>query len=182
MERIQYLSRNYFYYSRQFDKLIGIATTYEDQFNYIPKSLNLAHIYYLKADEALCRLYADSAIAELNTKIKDFPDDERFYASLGYAYAYKGDNRKAIEYALKAVKLKPIELDAWQGYKKEEDLVRIYILTGEYDLAMDLIESLLTIPGDMSVSLLRIDPAYDKLRSLPRFQRILETEFSTNYK
>jgi tetratricopeptide (TPR) repeat protein len=100
---------------------------------------------------------------------------------LGYAYAYKGESKQAIENAQKAVKLKPLKLDAWQGYEKELDLAKVYILTGEYDLAMDKIEFLLTIPGDLSVPLLKIDPAYDKLRALPRFQKILMTEYKTNY-
>jgi tetratricopeptide (TPR) repeat protein len=153
----------------------------EDQWKYFPKSLRLAEAHFLNADFTLCRKYADSAIAELNLKIKESPEDERYYASLGYAYAYKGESKQAIENAQKAVKLKPLKLDAWQGYEKELDLAKVYILTGEYDLAMDKIEFLLTIPGDLSVPLLKIDPAYDKLRALPRFQKILMTEYKTNY-
>ena len=74
-----------------------------------------------------------------------------------------------------------MELDAWQGSIKEMDLAKIYTLTGEYDPAMDIIERLLTIPGELSVPLLKIDPAYDKLRSLPRFQKILTTEYETKF-
>jgi tetratricopeptide (TPR) repeat protein len=172
---------NYFYYSREFDKLIPTAALFEDQFYYIPRSLNMAQVYFLKSNASLSRLYADSAITELNVRIKSSPYDERYYSSLGFAYAYKGEKKKSIEFALKAVKLKPIELDVWQGYKKEEDLARIYVLTDEYDMAMDKIEYLLTIPGDLSVPLLKIDPAYDKLRQLPRFQKILATEYKTKY-
>jgi tetratricopeptide (TPR) repeat protein len=172
---------SYFYYKRQYDKLIPIADIYEDQFTYFPKTLNLAGAYFLNENISLSRLYADSTIAELNLKIKEYPEDERYYAALGYAYAYKGENRIAIENAQKAVKLKPLKLDAWQGYHQELDLAKIYILTGKYDLAMDKIEFLLTIPGDLSVPQLKIDPIYDKLRDLPRFQKILATEYKTNY-
>jgi hypothetical protein len=59
-------------------------------------------------------------------------------------------------------------------------LDRLY-LTGKYDLAMDKIEFLLTIPGDISIPFLKINPMYDKLRPLPRFQKILATEYKTNY-
>jgi TolB-like protein len=175
------LGYSYFYYKRQYDKLIPNSNMVEDQWKYFPKSLRLAEAHFLNADFTLCRKYADSAIAELNLKIKESPEDERYYASLGYAYAYKGESKQAIENAQKAVKLKPLKLDAWQGYEKELDLAKVYILTGEYDLAMDKIEFLLTIPGDLSVPLLKIDPAYDKLRALPRFQKILMTEYKTNY-
>jgi TolB-like protein/Flp pilus assembly protein TadD len=169
------------YYLRQYDRLIAIADKVESQFIYFPKTLNLAWAYLLNSNIPLCSQYADSAIDELNLKIKEFPEDDRFYAALGYAWAFKGENKKAIENAQKAVKLKPLKLDAWQGFMKELDLLRIYILTGEYDLAMDKIESLLTIPGDLAVPLLKIDPTYDQLRELPRFQKILATEYKTNY-
>ena len=171
----------YFYYDRQFDKLFKTINKYENQFDYRPKTLNLAEVCFLNANLSLSRQYADSAISELDMKIKESPEDERYYAALGYAYAFKGFNKKAIESAQKAVKLKPVKMDAWQGFEKEMDLTKIYVLTGEYDLAMDKIEYLLTIPGDLSIPILRIDPAYDKLRDLPRFQKILTTEYKTNY-
>ena len=176
-----YIGYNYFYFNRQYDKLISIAAKVESQFNYFPKTLSLAEAYFLNKNISLSRQYADSAIAELNLKIKESPEDDRYYAALGYAYAYKGDTEKAIENAQKAVKLKPLKLDAWQGYEKEKDLVSIYILTGEYDLAMDRLEFLLTVPGDLSVPLLKIDPTYYQLRELPRFKKILATEYKTNY-
>jgi TolB-like protein len=175
------LTYNYYYYKREFDKLLPVAATFEDQFSYITKTLSLARIYFHLSNLSLSRVFADSAITELKMKIRDYPDDERYYASLGYAYAYSGDYKKSLENALKAVSLKPLKLDSWQGYMKEVDLARIYILTGEYDLAMDKIEYLLTIPGDLSVPLLKIDPAYDKLRDLPRFKKILSTEYKTIY-
>jgi serine/threonine-protein kinase len=176
-----YLGNCYFYYDREFDNLISVTEKTENQFKYFPKALNLTQAYFLNGNNSLCKYYADSAIAELSLKIREFPNDDRFYAALGYAYAYKGENKKAIENAQRAVALKPLTLDAWQGFEKEKDLANIYALTGEYDLAMDKIEFLLTIPGELSVPLLKIDPAYDKLRGLTRFQRILATEYKTNY-
>jgi tetratricopeptide (TPR) repeat protein len=172
---------NYFYYNRQYDKLVLIANNYEDQFSYNPKSWNLAMAYFLSTNITLCRQYADSAITELKIKIKEFPDDDRYYAALGYVLACKGEKKKAIENIQKAIRLKPLKLDAWQGYSKEIDLMRIYIINGDYDLAMDKIEFLLTIPGDLSIPLLRIEPVFDKLRNLTRFQKILTTEYKTNY-
>jgi TolB-like protein/Flp pilus assembly protein TadD len=176
---LEYL--NYYYYSKEYDKLIPIAVKYEDQWKYHPRALILAQIYFLKGNISFSRQYADSAIAELIPKVKEFPEDERYYSALGYAYAYKGEKKKAIENAQKAAKLKPLKLDAWQGQAMEMNLAKIYTLTGEYDLAMDKIEFLLTIPGDISIPFLKINPMYDKLRDLPRFQKILATEYKTNY-
>jgi tetratricopeptide (TPR) repeat protein len=180
-EEMGYIEGNILYLQRQFDKLLQTAKYYEDQFDYRPRSLNLAIVNYLSSNAAQCKLYADSAITEIELLIKESPDDDRYYAALAYANGFAGDKKKAMENISKAVKLKPLTLDAWQGFKKELDLAKIYILTGENDLAMDKIEYLLTIPGELSVPLLKLDPAVDKLRSLPRFQKILKTEYKTIY-
>jgi TolB-like protein/Tfp pilus assembly protein PilF len=171
----------YYYYIRDFDKLISAAEKTETQFKYFPKTLNIAQAYFLKGNMALSQQYAGSAITELNAKIIQFPEDERFYAALGYAYAFKGYYKIALENSQKAVKLMPLSTDVLKGFEKEKDLAIVYILAGEYDRAMDKIEYLLTIPGDLSVPLLKIDPSYDKLRDLQRFQKILETDYKTNY-
>ena len=172
---------DYYYYSRQYEKLSSLIGKTENNVKYFPKTLNLAHLYFLEENFSLGIQYADSAIAELNPKIKESPDDDRYYAALGYAYAFKGDNQKAIDIAKAAVSHLPLKENAVEGFARELDLTKIYIFTGQYDLAMDKIEYLLTIPGELSVPLLKIDPAYDKLRVLPRFQKILTTEYKTEF-
>jgi TolB-like protein len=176
-----YYPLDYYYYSRQYEKLNSLIGKTENHFVYFPRTLNRAHLYFLEANFSLSRQYADSAIAELNVKIKESPDDNRYYAALGYAYAFKGDDQKAIDNAKAAVSRLPLKKNAVEGFTRELDLTKIYIFTGKYDLAMDKIEYLLTIPGELSLPLLKIDPAYDKLRVLPRFQKILTNEYQTEY-
>jgi hypothetical protein len=48
-------------------------------------------------------------------------------------------------------------------------------MVGEFDLAMDQIEFLLSIPGDLTIPLLRLSPAYAPLRDHPRFKKLLES-------
>lgn len=71
------------------------------------------------------------------------------------AYACNGEKKTAIENIFKAIKLKPLMLDAWQGYYKEMGYAKICIINGDYDLAMDKIWFLLKTPGDLSVPLLK---------------------------
>ena len=84
-------------------------------------------------------------------KIKEISDDDRFYSTLGKCYAFSGNIREAIACGQKAIDLKPIKLDAYQGVAKEQDLMEIYIFTGNYELALDKIEYLLSIPSWLSV-------------------------------
>jgi tetratricopeptide (TPR) repeat protein len=186
-EDVQYLV---YYYTRQYDKLIELISTNDSKFNieynneylqgneqysYHRRTYDFALIYYLSGNKSLCKVYADSAITQLKDKIKEDPNDERFYAILGNSYALIGNNTKAVEYGKKAVNMMPINLDAVKGVNKEQDLMEIYIFTGNYDLALDKIEYLLTIPSRLSVGKLIIDPKFDNLRSFPRFKKIINS-------
>jgi hypothetical protein len=55
------------------------------------------------------------------------------------------------------------------GVIRVGDLARIYVMVGEYDAAIDQLEFLLSRPGELSIPLLRLDPAWDPLRDQPRF-------------
>jgi TolB-like protein/Flp pilus assembly protein TadD len=168
-----------YYFTRKYDKLIESISTdnsiQTDQMTYHPKTYELALIYYLKGSKSLCKIYADSAITHLKGKINENPNDERFYATLGKCYAFSGNFEEAISCGIKAVDLKPTKLDYYQGVAKEQDLMEIYIFTGNYDLALDKIEYLLSVPSWLSIGELMIDPVFDNLRSLPRFQKIIDS-------
>jgi len=174
-----------YYYTRQYVKLIELTkkdSTFEtSQFLYHPRTYYIAFIYYLSGNPSLCKIHADSAIVHLKEKITEDPNDDRYYATIGKCYALIGNKQEAINCGRKAVDLKPLKLDAWQGVVKEQDLMEIYILTGNYDLALDKIEYLLSIPSHLHKGDLSIDPIYDLLRDLPRFQKILKTEYKIKY-
>jgi hypothetical protein len=47
-------------------------------------------------------------------------------------------------------------------------------MVGEYDLAIEQLEYLLSIPGELSIPLLRLDPTWDTLRDHSRFKKLIE--------
>jgi hypothetical protein len=71
------------------------------------------------------------------------------------------------------VALLPINRDAYIGPYNQSQLVRIYLLAGETDKALDQLEPLLRVPFYLSPGWLRLDPTFRPLRSNPRFQRLL---------
>jgi TolB-like protein len=172
-----------YYYTRQYNKLIelirindsNLNIEYNKEYEHRPeqRTSNFALIYYLSGNKALCRVYADSAITYLKDKIKEIPDDDSFYATLGKCYALIGNNIEAIDYGNKEVNMMPIKLDAISGVVREQDLMEIYILNGDYNQALDKIEYLLSISSKLSIGKLMIDPIFDNLRSLQRFQKII---------
>jgi hypothetical protein len=47
-------------------------------------------------------------------------------------------------------------------------------MVGEFDAAIDQIEYLLSMPSELSIPLLRLNPAWDLLRDHPRFKKLIE--------
>jgi hypothetical protein len=52
-------------------------------------------------------------------------------------------------------------------------LARVYMAAGAAEQAIAILERLLTVPSWVSPTELRVDPTWDRLRSHPRFQRLL---------
>jgi serine/threonine protein kinase/tetratricopeptide (TPR) repeat protein len=143
-------------------------------FVFIPKSqlAGYIHQYMKKAD--LARISFDSARIVLEKEMKKRPNDPRIHSSLGIVYAALGRKEDAIREGKHAVELYPVSKDAFAGIYRVEDLAHIYVLLGEYDIAIDKLEYLLSIPSWYSVPLLQLDPTYDPLRQHPKFQKLLE--------
>ena len=57
-----------------------------------------------------------------------------------------------------------------RGPYRVEELVRIYVIVGEDDVAIDQLEYLLSIPGPLSIPLLKLDLTWDPLRNYPCFK------------
>ena len=72
------------------------------------------------------------------------------------------------------MELLPVSKDAANGPSRVSDLAEIYTMVGEYDAALDEIEYLLSIPGTLTVPLLRLDPTWDPLRDRARYHALLE--------
>ena len=53
-------------------------------------------------------------------------------------------------------------------------MARIYVMVGDYDQSIDELQDLLTEPGDFSVALLELDPAWAPLREHSRYNELLK--------
>jgi tetratricopeptide (TPR) repeat protein len=131
-----------------------------------------AQTYFLRGEVAQARIYADSARLELNAQLRRTPEDAQRVAILGLALAYLGRKREAVAAGERAASMIPVSKEAVLGAYIQHQLVRIYILVGEYEKAVDRLEPLLRIPYDLSPGWLRVDPNFDPVREHPRFQRL----------
>jgi tetratricopeptide (TPR) repeat protein len=133
----------------------------------------LAQTYALRGDQARAQSYADSARLGFEEQLEDAPDDSQRLVFLGLALAYLGRKADAVREGERALGLSPISKDGVSGPYIQHQLVRIYILVGEPEKALDCLEPLLDIPYYLSPGWLRIDPNFDPLRGNPRFQRLV---------
>jgi serine/threonine-protein kinase len=132
----------------------------------------LAQVYAFRGDQARARTYADTALIAVEQALRETPEDPQRLVFYGLALAYLGRKEEAIREGLKGVELSPISRDAFGGPYLQLQLVRIYLLVGEPEQALDRLEPLLKIPYRLSPGWLRIDPTFDPLRKNPRFEQL----------
>jgi len=93
--------------------------------------------------------------------------------SLGITYAGLSQKDDAIRIARQGVEIGSNTQDAHSYWRWHYHLAETYTMVDEYDLAIDQLEYLLTIPALVSPQILSLDPIWAPLRDNPRFQALL---------
>jgi tetratricopeptide (TPR) repeat protein len=127
----------------------------------------------LKGDAANVRAYAEEARKAHDEQLRAAPNDAQLHVELGLALAYLGRKEEAIQEGERGTGLDPISKDARDGPYSQHQLLRIHMLVGEPEKALDQLEPLLKIPYFLSPGWLKIDPNFDPLRKNPRFQKLV---------
>ncbi len=135
--------------------------------------LRKADIYRYLGQPGSSRAYYDSARVTYEELVSKDPGDYSAHGNLGIAYAGLGRREEAVIEGKLAVEILPLSRDAYSGTAQILTLASIYSMLGEQDAAIDQLELLLSIPSDISVALLKIDPRWDPLREHPRFQALV---------
>ena len=145
---------------------------------YAPVDLAFASVYASMGDRAAARRHADLARLHLEEMVRQNPQDPRFHASLGLALAHLGRKEEAVQEGIRAVEILPVTKDFFDGPRYVRDLAEIFMIIGEFGKAIEQLEDLMSIQAGTTLSsaLLRIDPLWDPLRKLTRFQQLLNRE------
>jgi tetratricopeptide (TPR) repeat protein len=119
------------------------------------------------------------ARSELESFLKEQPENYNLLDTLALADMGLGDKAAALAITEQAMAAVPIEKDAMWGPAPIEILARVAAQMGEPDRAIAALRKLLSIPyegalGDFTLTpaLLRLDPMFDPLRNDPRFQEL----------
>jgi serine/threonine-protein kinase len=133
----------------------------------------LTQTYALRGDRALARAYADTALFWTTEELRAAPNDAQRHVFRGVELAYLGRKAEAIAEGERAVAMVPMSRDAFSAGYLQHQLVRIYLLVGEPEKALDRLELLLRVPYQLSPGRLRIDPTFRPLNGNPRFERLV---------
>ncbi len=124
------------------------------------------------------------ARGELESFLKEQPDNSELIGYLALTNTGLGDKAAALALAERAIAVIPIEKDALSGPQPIEFLARVAARMGEPDRAIAALQKLLTMPYTgalaanvpLTPALLRLDPMFDPLRNDPRFQKLAASE------
>jgi serine/threonine protein kinase/tetratricopeptide (TPR) repeat protein len=136
------------------------------------RAIVFAQAHALRGEASLLRQAAEEAAREFAKQLQDTPDDHQLHVLHGLVLAYVGRREEAVREGERGVALMPISRDAYLGPYFQHQLVRIHMILGEQEKALDLLEPLLKIPYYLSTGWLRIDPNFDPLRGNPRFEKL----------
>ncbi|UCE06600.1 MAG: protein kinase [bacterium] len=159
-------------YSRNYQKAFAILEAESARPHQY--SIRKGQILDLMREHGKAKANYEFAISLLEKLVKESPENAFYHAALGSAHAGLGNKDEAIRWGKKALKLHPIQSDPWSsGEDILLEMAQINILVGEYEKAIDQIETLLSIPSQVTKWRLKLDPIFDPIRNHPGFQKLI---------
>jgi tetratricopeptide (TPR) repeat protein/TolB-like protein len=135
------------------------------------RSLLMAEIYTNLKNPTMANEHYKAALEYFNKCLADNPDDPAILGSIGIAAAGLKDRARALDAGQKA-----IMLTRYNGSDKSDRMVemaQVYVMLGEYDKCLEILDELLKNPSNISIKLLQLDPVWKPLQVIPEFKKMI---------
>ncbi len=151
----------------------GSALVWQDF--YAPSASYYGVTYLLAGQTDLARAQFQIARRQVEQALESNPEDSRLLLALGELLAGLGEREAATIAAQRAMESLPTSRDAVEGRAYQlAAIVRVFLLAGDFDSALEELDDYLSSPGFWSIEGLLPDPRFDPIRDDPRFQMLVE--------
>jgi TolB-like protein/Tfp pilus assembly protein PilF len=176
MVKNTYLSKNrilFDLYNGKFNDALLKATIAgpEEFFSNGEKYMILAEIYRNLKSSELSKNYYRLAFDYFSKKQEENPDRPKLLSYLGLALGGLNEKLKAVEYGQKGIDLS--EGDFMEKSERELDLAKIYVLIGENDKCLYLLNELLKNQSTIGYRILQLDPVWRPLRNMTKYKEMI---------
>ena len=133
----------------------------------------LANFQQLDGDEAGAKSNYTRCRDEMESLLRQQPDNPKVMSWLAFAHAGLGDKESALKLQEEALEKLRIANNLFERPIYEEGLAQLQAQFGDEDRAITALQRLLSTNGaTITLALLRLDPAWNSLRDNPRFQAL----------
>jgi serine/threonine protein kinase/Tfp pilus assembly protein PilF len=141
----------------------------------------LAWAQEIAGDHVGARESWTQARTELESFLKEQPENFALMGDLALTNVALGNNDAALTLAERAIEMIPVEKDALIGPRPLEILARVTARIGDVHRSISAVEKLLSISYEaplaanppLTPALLRLDPMFEPLRKDPRFKKLV---------
>jgi tetratricopeptide (TPR) repeat protein len=139
----------------------------------VPRKIFALWLEFLRGNHPTVQEFG-AAREQLNGKVEADPTDPFLMTALSYADLALGHKEESLQEGRRAMELRPISEDAFDGPVVATWVAEIYALTNQLDEAFVQLNSLVKIPcAILNYGSLKTNPAWDPLRKDPRFDKLL---------
>jgi serine/threonine protein kinase len=169
---------NYWLFERQPDSLLFVLQqerqrVYQDAFLFEPVALWFAAAHELRGDQAAARAAYDSALALADSGVRTYRDDFSVHVARGLALAGLGRRAEALD-EVRKVRENFLFKDVWVRETMLWGISQVHATLGDANATVGTLEEILSQRyAGLTIHVLRLDPAYDRVREHPRFQALL---------